>query len=59
MYLRSAIRGAVVGLARDKGAHAADILPARLEDLLLGALVQHHVENQYEHACRAGSDMVT
>ena len=41
----------MVGLSGDKGAHPPDVLPARLEDLLLRALVQHHVEDQDEHAC--------
>ena len=49
----------MIGLAGDESAHAADVLPARLEDLLLGALVQHHVEDQDEHACGARNDMVT
>ena len=35
----------MVGLSGDEGAHPPDVPPAALEDLLLGALVQHHVED--------------
>ena len=44
----------MVGLSGDEGAHSPDVLPAGLEDLLLRALVQDHVEDQDEHPCREG-----